>query len=82
MITHVAEFLRCVALLRICAAVAAMAAAALAISWHRRRCFGLGKFLRQLRVLAMRNRFKEKLNFKLHLELATPLGHSVVGAYG
>lgn len=43
---------------------------------------GLGKFLRQLRVLAMRNRFKEKLNFKLHLELATPLGHSVVGAYG
>ena len=37
---------------------------------------GLGKFLRQLRVLAMRNRFKEKLNFKLHLELATPLGHS------
>ena len=48
----------------------------------RRRCSGLGKFLRQLRVLAMRNRFKEKLNFKLHLELATPLGHSVVGAYG
>ena len=47
-----------------------------------RRCSGLGKFLRQLRVLAMRNRFKEKLNFKLHLELATPLGHSVVGAYG
>jgi hypothetical protein len=37
MITHVAEFLRCVALLRICAASAAMmAAAALAISWHRR----------------------------------------------
>ena len=49
---------------------------------RRRRCSGLGKFLRQLRVLAMRNRFKEKLNFKLHLELATPLGHSVVGAYG
>ena len=60
--------------------------------WRRRRLryrgtaagaeAGLGKFLRQLRVLAMRNRFKEKLNFKLHLELATPLGHSVVGAYG
>ena len=82
MITHVAEFLRCVALLRICAASAMVAAASLAISWHRRRCSGLGKFLRQLRVLAMRNRFKEKLNFKLHLELATPLGHSVVGAYG
>ena len=81
MITHVAEFLRCVALLRICAAALAMVAAALAISCHR-RCSGLGKFLRQLRVLAMRNRFKEKLNFKLHLELATPLGHSVVGAYG
>ena len=81
MITHVAEFLRCVALLRICAAAAAMVAVALAISC-RRRCSGLGKFLRQLRVLAMRNRFKEKLNFKLHLELATPLGHSVVGAYG
>ena len=45
----------------------------------RRRCSGLGKFLRQLRVLAMRNRFKEKLNFKLHLELATPLGHSARG---